>query len=463
MKTLRSCSILMVVLLGFNDVILAKVCTVAGLSKQTLTDVTLKNYYGSHTTKSNSSGLFKFRISIGSPQYFQLKTDKTINLFLIPGDSIFVNPGNRPNVSPDNGSAVASNYLADWYALTDSLSRNFDRTAFYSQNPESFTSAVTNLLEVLKAPLNQLLAHSQGVNKEFVRIEEERVNFWAWCPLNRYEHRYQLYTGKNAQLPGNFYDYLHKAHFNDPSFLQLSDFDDFTSTFLEMKVFKASQQNQQSYEDPYFTTKVLLNAIGETFTNQKVLDNILYHQMWAQIYYMDVNDSLYAIVEKTLRDPKHVQGLRRLYTSLQKFHAGRSAPEFTLMDVRDSTYTLKDFRGKYLLMDVWGIYCGPCIKEIPALKEIKAEFRDANITFIAVNLDGTKDAWIKRMKELNLDGLQFMATNGWQSDFQNAYEIEQVPTFILIDREGRFLDARAKLPTEGLRYVLNSLPAVRNK
>ncbi len=133
------------------------------------------------------------------------------------------------------------------------------------------------------------------------------------------------------------------------------------------------------------------------------------------------------------------------------------------MDARDSLHTLGDFRGRYVLIDVWGIYCSPCIKEIQPLKEIKARFHDANITFIAVNLDGTKDAWIKRMKELNLDGLQFRALNGWSSELQKSYEIDQVPTFVLIDREGRFLDARARFPSDGLEYVLNSLPNIRRQ
>jgi thiol-disulfide isomerase/thioredoxin len=442
---------------------MAKECTVAGLSKDTSADIILKNFSHSYTTKPNSSGLFSFRISINAPQYFQLKTDKTIHVFLIPGDSIFINPDNKAKVSPANESAFISNYLIDWYACTDSILTNFDRTAFYSKDPASFTTAVTNLYDILIAPLKKLLASSPDLNKEFVRLEKERLKFWVWCPYNRYEYRYQLYTGNKAQPPGNFYDYLHKADFNDPSFLQLSDFDDFTSTFLEMKVFKASQQNQKSHEDPYFTTKVLLKAIKQNFTNQRILDDILYKQMWGQIYYMDVNDSLFAAVENTIKKTKYVKRLRKLYKSLQKFQVGHSAPDFKLMDARDSLYTLRNFRGKYLLIDVWGVYCGPCIKELPTLKEIKAEFHDANITFVAVNLDGTKDAWIKRIKELNLDGLQFMATNGWDSEFQKAYEIDQVPTFVLIDREGRFIDARTKLPTEGLRYVLNNLPAVRNK
>ena len=133
------------------------------------------------------------------------------------------------------------------------------------------------------------------------------------------------------------------------------------------------------------------------------------------------------------------------------------------MDMKDSIYTLKNFRGKYLLIDVWGLYCGPCMKEMPALKEIKTEFSDANITFIQVNLDGTKDAWMKKVKDLHLDGLQLMAKNGWKSEFQKTYKIDWVPTFILIDRNGRFVDARTKLPSENLRYVLNTLPGIRKK
>jgi len=463
MKTVRFYVVLAILQFCIVDGITAKVCVIAGLSKNGSTEIILKNHFRSDTAKPNSSGLFRFSVPLDSPQYFELRTDKTIHLFLIPGDSIFVNIDKKATVSAHNQSAEISNYLIGWYGFTDSLSANFDVTAFYSQDPGSFNAAVTNLYDKLRALFNDFLAQSPGMNKEFVRLEKARIQFWVWPPYNRYEYRYQLYTGKMAQPPDNFYDYLRTVDFNDPSFLQLPDFDNFTSTYLDMKVFKATQQDQQSYGDPYFKTRVLLKTIGESITNQRVLDEILYHQMWAQIYYMDVNDSLFAVIEKRITNPRLVKGLKQLYQSLRKFQAGKAAPNFTFTDMNDRPYTLKDFRGKYLLIDVWGVYCGPCIKELPALKQVKAEFHDANITFIQVNLDGTKDAWIKRVKELNLDGLQFMAKDGWQSEFQKSYEIDQVPTFVLIDREGRFIDARTKLPSEGVRYVLNSLPAIRNK
>ena len=463
MKTVRFSIVLIMLHVCIINEMMATDCTVAGLSKEKSTDVILKNRFSSFTTKSNSERLFSFKISLDSPQYFELRTDKTIHLFLIPGDSIFINCDKKTSVSPDNQSATISNYLSDWYASTDSLAAHFDPVAFYSQDPASFNDAVRNLNDKLRALLNEFLAHFPGVNREFVRLDKARIQFWVLPPYNRYEYRYQLFTGKKSQPPDKFYDYLRTVDFNEPSFLQLSDFDNFTSTFLDMKVFKATQQDQHSYGDPYFKTNVLLKAIRETFTNQRVLDEILYHQMWGQIYYMDVNDSLFAIVKKTMKNPKYVKGLEKLYKSLRKFQAGHAAPNFTLTDMSDRPYTLKDFRGKYLLIDVWGVSCGPCIKELPALKEIKTEFHDANITFVQVNLDGTRDAWIRRIKELNLDGLQFMAKDGWQSEFRKAYEIDQVPTFVLIDRDGRFIDARTKLPSEGLRYVLNNLPTIRNK
>ena len=463
MKTARWYIVLMILQFCIIDGIMAKVCIIAGLSKNGPTEVILKNPYRSDTTKPNSSGLFGFRISLNSPQYFELRTDKTIHVFLIPGDSIFINLDNKAIVSPPNQSSAISNYLIGWYAYTDSFAANFNVTAFYSQDHASFNAAVTNLYDKLRALFNDFLMYSPGVNKEFVRLEKARIQFWAWPPYNRYEYRYQLYTGKKAQPSDSFYDYLSTVNFNDPSFLQLSDFDNFINTFLDMKVFKATQQDQHSYGDPYFKTRVLLNQIRKTFANQRVLDEILYKQMWGQIYYMDVNDSLFAVIKSTLNSAQRVKKLQKLYRSLRKFQVGKAAPNFTFTDMSDRPYTLKDFRGKYLLIDVWGVYCGPCIKELPALKEVKTEFHDANITFIQVNLDGTRDTWMKRVKELNLDGPQFMATNGWDSEFRKAYEIDQVPTFILIDRKGRFIDARTKLPTEGLRFVLNTLPAVRNK
>ncbi len=453
----------MMIQFGIINNVMAKECIIAGFTNDKSTEVICKNYFNSFKTKTDALGRFNLKMTLNSPQYFQLQIDKTINVFLVPGDSIYIDFIHKGPVSSGSESALISNYLINWFAYIDSSLANFDRVAFYSSNPDVFDSAVNNLYKTLQAPFNAFELQYPAINTEFMRLEKERLKFWIWCPLNRYEYRYQSYTGKKVQIPKKFYDYLNHANFNDSTFLQLSDFNDFITTYLEMKVFKAVEHNQKAYEDPYFKTKVLLNTIKETFTNQRILDDILNKNIHNQIYYMDVNDSLFSVVEKIIKNQKYIKGLRGYYNSMKKFQPGTPAPSFELKDIKGSTYTLSHFKGKYLLLDVWGIYCGPCIKEIPKLKEIEVEFKDANITFVQVNLEGTKEAWIKKVEDLDLKGIQLMANKGWDSEFQKAYRIDSVPSFILIDRDGRFIDARTQLPSENLRSVLYNLPEIKRK
>jgi thiol-disulfide isomerase/thioredoxin len=147
---------------------------------------------------------------------------------------------------------------------------------------------------------------------------------------------------------------------------------------------------------------------------------------------------------------------------LQPVMPGNPAPDFALSDVNHKEFRLADFKGRYLLVDVWGIYCNPCIREIPRFNELKTEFSEANISFVQVNLDATEELWIKKMKDLNMNGIQLLANNGWKSEFRKAYKIDVIPTVILIDREGKFIDARAPLPSENLESVLGNLPGIKD-
>ena len=58
--------------------------------------------------------------------------------------------------------------------------------------------------------------------------------------------------------------------------------------------------------------------------------------------------------------------------------------------------------------------------------------------------------------------IQLLANNGWKSEFRKDYKIDVIPTVILIDREGKFIDARAPLPSENLEIVLRNLPGIKN-
>lgn len=142
------------------------------------------------------------------------------------------------------------------------------------------------------------------------------------------------------------------------------------------------------------------------------------------------------------------------------FKKGTASPKFNYPDIHGENVSLDDLKGKYVYVDVWATWCGPCKREIPFLKKLDAEYKDKNIAIVSMSIDKMKDRdkWLKMVKEENLQGIQIMADKDWNSDFVRAYMIQGIPRFILIDKEGNIFDADAPRPSDpNLKVLLNSL------
>ena len=96
-------------------------------------------------------------------------------------------------------------------------------------------------------------------------------------------------------------------------------------------------------------------------------------------------------------------------------------------------------------------------KNAPYLNQIEHDYKGKNIEFIGICFENNKEIWLKRIREYNLEGIQLVAKGGWDSQFRKDYQIPWVPTYILIDKEGKFIDARASKPSEYLRDLLNKI------
>ena len=119
-----------------------------------------------------------------------------------------------------------------------------------------------------------------------------------------------------------------------------------------------------------------------------------------------------------------------------------------------------DFRGKYVYIDMWATWCGPCRREVPFLKELEEKFADAQIVFVGLSVDSDKSKWENMVKEGSLSGTQLYL--GTQSSFQEAYRVEGIPRFILIDKEGKIIDNNMTRPSEPkTAETLNALEGIR--
>ena len=138
------------------------------------------------------------------------------------------------------------------------------------------------------------------------------------------------------------------------------------------------------------------------------------------------------------------------YETLKKLVKGSPSPTFDYENINGGKTSLESLKGKFVYIDVWATWCGPCIGEIPALKEVEKEYHGKNIEFVSISIDDKKDheKWKKMVAEKELKGIQLFADNDWKSDFVKKYAIDGIPRFILIDTEGKIVNADAPRPSD---------------
>lgn len=142
----------------------------------------------------------------------------------------------------------------------------------------------------------------------------------------------------------------------------------------------------------------------------------------------------------------------------RQFPKGADSPTFEgYENFNGESTSLSDLKGKYVYVDVWATWCGPCKVEIPSLKKVASIYKDKNIEFVSISVDDDRrhggswekanESWKKMVEEKELSGVQLYSPKGWQSEFIRDYKINSIPRFILIDPEGKVVSASAPRPS----------------
>lgn len=164
----------------------------------------------------------------------------------------------------------------------------------------------------------------------------------------------------------------------------------------------------------------------------------------AQYYTMMEKNEIIALAEEG--NPRYMEPdiVSRLKGALEGWKRQTPGLMFTDLEMNDTdgkAHKLSEYvgQGKYVLVDFWASWCGPCRREMPAVKKIYDNYKDKGFDIVGLSLDEDKTAWTGAIKSLNLPWHHLSDLKGWKSDAAALYGINSIPATILVGPDGKIV------------------------
>lgn len=351
-------------------------------------------------------------------------------------------------------------YLKEWTSMVENAVEHF-KFRFYNQKDinsfdvisvqrpleEVFSEESLRPLLTLEEQCLRQLEESGITDKAFTDRQRKTIRWTVWQFMLNIVHLGA--QNNNHPIPQVIYDRVNAMVFDDTDILEFPGFPVLVNYYIEALLMQGKAGDSFDH---------YIARCAQTIPSEKIRAKFIevYFRQLIQENHLErlrpLFDHAITTVEESSRT--NLRQTEQQIDSITNNHPynGKAEPVFTFEDVNGKQVRLDNFKGKYVMIDIWATWCGPCKKQIPFMKEAERQLKGEDIVFVSLSSDEQKDksVWQKMVKDLQPGDINLIATQGFNDPFIQHYKLEYIPHFMLIGPDGRMISYSCRKPRDPL-------------
>ena len=406
------------------------------------------------------SGIARLEFSVSNACFALLSFEGTyIPVFLNPGDALTVHAVNKNGIWESsffgNGAEI-DRYLPKISAATNAKSKDSNDKPWFKASPERFVVMRDSLKLCYQHLLKELMktTHLNRETEKILALKNEMA-------LQNYEQQFYYSNVKLRDEYPALFSQIEKQildiPFNTISLrVNIPEYGEALNRYLTKEIYASTFKHllNKDYDSLLIETPVLAQArIKETPYPKPIADLLLAKNLYYWLRTTGITeklDSLCQAFRTGVHDSKYVSSVDEFHKTLESNAPGKLAPEIMGTDRNGKKISLSDLRGKVVYVDVWASWCVPCREEFPNSIDLINQFKDnKEIVFLFASVDSELDTWKKLLDDSRTpSGIHLnQPPNESPENIFKAYHLSGIPNYMLIDKEGKIIQAHAPRPS----------------
>ncbi|WP_405291753.1 TlpA family protein disulfide reductase [Algibacter sp. Ld11] len=396
-----------------------------------------------HALTMGEDGSFLDTLRVNAGTYMLYGGKNVAAVYLEKGNNIIINADANnfdETLSFSGKGSEVSKYLVAKSAKEKEL-KGEGRT-FYTLEEADFKAKAKEIETTLK----KMVDTQEGVSEEFKAKEKKDLHYAYLMNLNSYGQYHSYYAKKPDFKPSDSF----LTEFKDFDFNNEEDYIA-SANYRQLVSGNVMDEAQKMIKDESLSYNMASLKSATNIKNEYIKNDILYSTAKMGMTFTNDVQGYYKIFMDASTDDKNNKEISETYNKLKTVAPGQPSPKFVdYENYAGGSTSLDDLKGKYVYIDIWATWCGPCKAEIPFLQKVEKQYHGKNIEFVSISVDrkADHDKWKAMVKEKELGGIQLFTGNDFKTKFIEDYFVMGIPKFILLDPNGDIVQSSAPRPSD---------------